>query len=359
LFSIISGRAAMARRKSTIADVAGAAGVSVATVDRVLNGRGGVSPERERRVLETARKLKMDRALDDVPLRWLRLAVLMQDPANPYYENLKRSFQIAQRAYEVQKVMCLLHYFDSLEPEAVARRIASVSQGADGLVVVAYEHPLVNQALRAVSSAMPVIALASDLPESGRLAYVGSDNRAAGRVAGELMGRFLGAAGGKTLIVTGLHSFIGHEQREMGFRSILRERFANCQVVDTLVSQERREATERLILDALDRHPDLAGIYNISGGNQGIAQALKRRGRDRNTVFITHELTTTSQELLIEGTLDAALDQDPYAEAMRAVDLLLRHYGRILEPPPASLTPITIYLRENLPAIDAERPAAH
>ena len=98
-------------------------------------------------------------------------------------------------------------------------------------------------------------------------------------------------------------------------------------------------------------HPGLAGVYNISSGNRGIAQALRRRGRDRDTVFITHELTTSSQDLLIEGTLDAAIDQDPYSEAMRAVDLLLHHHGRILEKPPASVTPISIYLRENLPVI--------
>lgn len=342
----------MGRRKPTIADVAAAAGVSTATVDRVLNGRGGVRADRERRVLEAARRIKMDRALDDVPLRWLRLAVLMQNPENPYYGNLKRSFRIAQRTYEAQRVQCLLHYFESLEPEAVAARISKVSENADGLVVVAYEHPLINAALRAVSRAVPVITLASDLPDSGRLAYVGTDNRAAGRVAGELMGRFLGPAGGEIALVTGMPSFIGHEQREMGFRSVLRERFPGCRVVETLVSREQRGVTQRLMLDALDRHPGLAGIYNISAGNQGIAQALQWRGRARDTVFITHELTTTSQPLLLDGTLDAAIDQDPYGEALRAVDILLHHHGRVLDKPPSSVRPVTIYLRENVPVLD-------
>ena len=44
-------------RKTTARDVAEAAGVSPATVDRVLNGRGGVSPDKEKRVLDWARRL--------------------------------------------------------------------------------------------------------------------------------------------------------------------------------------------------------------------------------------------------------------------------------------------------------------
>ena len=84
----------MNRRKSSIKDVAAAAGVSIATVDRVLNGRGGVSPDRVKRVIEWARKLRLDRALDDLPIRWLRIAILMQSPTNPFYESLKQGFQL-------------------------------------------------------------------------------------------------------------------------------------------------------------------------------------------------------------------------------------------------------------------------
>ncbi|MGH6894268.1 MAG: LacI family DNA-binding transcriptional regulator, partial [Dongiaceae bacterium] len=120
----------MAQRKTTIQDVAAAAQVSVATVDRVLNGRGGVRQERARRVLEWARKLKIDRALDDLPMRWLRIAILIQNPSNPYHGSLKTAFQNAQRTYEAQRVMCLLHYFDSLEPAAVARAIHRASDKA-------------------------------------------------------------------------------------------------------------------------------------------------------------------------------------------------------------------------------------
>lgn len=57
--------------------------------------------------------------------------------------------------------------------------ISRATQKADALIIVAYEHPDITAALRQVSRAMPVVTLASDLPGTGRLAYVGIDNRGA------------------------------------------------------------------------------------------------------------------------------------------------------------------------------------
>ncbi len=65
-------------RKPIIADVARLASVSTATVDRVLNDRGGVKPEKEIKVLSAARRLKLDRILTRRYSRVLRIAVLIQ-----------------------------------------------------------------------------------------------------------------------------------------------------------------------------------------------------------------------------------------------------------------------------------------
>ena len=341
----------MSQRKTTITDVATAAQVSVATVDRVLNGRGGVKPERARRVLEWARKLKIDRALEDLPMRWLRIAVLLQNPSNPYHGSLKTGFQLAQRSYETQRIMCLPTYFDSLEPGAVARTIRRAAERADGLVTCIYDHPRITAALKEVSRRIPIVTIASDLPASGRLAYVGSDNRVAGRVAGELMGRFVGSQGGQILVVTGMHDYIGHEERESGFRAVLASRFPACDVVATAESQEQPERTEKLTRDAFKRFPGLRGIYNISVGSRGIATALRGLGKGGKTILISHEMHDVHRELLTDGLMDAVLDQNPQMEALRAIQLLLHYNRRVPDTEVPLETPVAIYLRENLPQV--------
>ena len=340
------------RRKTSMTDIARAAGVSEATVDRVLNGRGGVSRDKETRVLEWARKLKIDRALESVSVRWLRIAILLQQPVAQYYVHLKQGFELAQKTFETQRVICAVTYFDSLEPQAVVETIERASRKADALVIVAYEHPEITAALRHVSHRMPVVTLASDLPGTGRLAYVGIDNRCAGRVAGELMGRFLGDTGGKVLVMTGMHDFLGHEERESGFRSVLRRRFPSCDIVETVESREQSSMTESLTRDAFRRYPDLRGIYNISVGDEGIGNALRALDRVHKTVLIGHELNDTSRRLLIEGVLDAVLDQNPIGEALHSISVILRHYHRDPGVTLAQQIPVTVLLRENLPLTD-------
>jgi LacI family transcriptional regulator len=333
-------------------DIAKAAGVSEATVDRVLNGRGGVSRAKETSVLEWARKLKIDRALDSVSVRWLRIAILLQQPVSPYYVLLKQGFEVAQKTFEAQRVICAVTYFESLEPARVVDTIRRVTQKADALVIVAYEHPDITAELRRQSRSIPVVTLASDLPGTGRLAYVGIDNRCAGRVAGELMGRFIGDAGGAVLVMTGMHDFLGHEERESGFRSVLRRRFPDCDIVETVESREQSAATEKLTRDAFRRYPNLRGIYNISVGNEGVAAALVALDCVRSTIFIGHELSDSTRRLLIEGTLDAVLDQNPAGEAMRSIEIVLRHYHRDPGVALPHQIPVTVLLRENLPAVD-------
>jgi LacI family transcriptional regulator len=330
-------------------DVAKLAGVSYATVERVLNGRGGVSRAKEASVLDAARKLKIDRALHEVSARWLRIAIVTPKPTTPYYAALRQGFELAQKSFETHRVVCQLTFFDDFEPQSLSNVIERASQKADAMIAVAYEHPLVVDAVSRAARKIPVVTVASDLPDSGRLAYVGIDNRCAGRIAAELMGRFIGHEGGQVIVIAGLRSYLGHEERDGAFRTVLRRRFPSCDVVATLESHEDESSTEKLTRSAFRKYPDLRGIYNLSVGDEGIARALRTMNREQATVVIGHELNASSRKLLIEGCMDAVLDQSPFVQAVRAVEAILGHYNRGTASGLPLQTPISIYLRENLP----------
>lgn len=339
-------------RKTSMLDVARAADVSEATVDRVLNGRGGVSREKEARVLECARKLNLDRALTTVSARWLRIAIVMHRPYSPYHAQVKEGIDYAQKVFEAQRIICVLTFFEGFKPSAIINTMKRAVERADALVILCNEHPDVVAAVRRISQNIPVIALSSDLPGSGRIAYVGPDNRAAGRVAGELMGRFLGEAGGEVLIITGLRDLLGHEERASGFGSVLSRSFPNCRIADILESREQPEVTERFVRDSFKRIPDLRGIYVTSIGVEGVAEGLKAIKRAGSTIVIGHEFNEHTRRFLHEGVMHAVVDENPFNLAMRCVELVLRHYHR---DPPLSYyrsLPVAIMLRENLPPTD-------
>jgi LacI family transcriptional regulator len=190
-------------RKVTLADVARAAGVSLATIDRVLNGRGGVDRKKEASVLHWARRLRLDRNLDVRPTRLLRVGVLMSETSNPFYRSLQDAVARANWLFQANSIRCFVHHIDVLAPARSAARIDAAAASHDAMIVVCPEEPLIAAAFARTASAVPVVTLASDLPGSGWLAYVGLDNRTAGRTASELMGKFLGPGGGEVVVVSG------------------------------------------------------------------------------------------------------------------------------------------------------------
>ena len=334
-------------RKAKAADVARAAGVSPATVDRVLNGRGGVSVEKERRVLDCARRLGLDRNLKSRPTRLLRIGALMGPAGNPFYERLAEGFARANRLFLAANVQASVAFCNNFDPKDVVRQIARIGPVADALIVVSPEHPKISEALRGLARAKPVLAMITDMPDCGRLAYVGLDNVVAGRAAGDLMGRLLGPNGGEVVLVADSQTMLALREREAGFRAVMTERHPRCRLVELIETHDLGESAGALLSDAIARRPDIAGAYVVSTGNRSIAAALDRLGRSASTVVITHELTPARRALLKAGNIDAIIDQNPEFEAQTAIEWLMHHFGRLEAAPVRLTTPFTLYLREN------------
>lgn len=343
-------------KKTTLDQIAAAAGVSLSTVDRVMNRRGGVSPAKEAKVLEWASRLNVDRVLFRGYLPMLRVAVLMQSPKNPFYRGLRDAFTDMDAALADMRLHCALHYLNLSQPQGTIKQIQQIAAAHDALIVVCPNDPDVAAALRQVAASTPVVTLITDIPASGRLAYVGPDNRQMGRAAGELMGRFCGSAGGDVLVVLGLQHMTGHEEREMGFRSVLRERFPQFVINETLESGEDQTRAGEVVRRALQNNSHIRGIYNVSAGNTNITQAIKSLGLAQQIVLITHELTTERRRMLRDGVIDVIIDQNPHEEARRALEIIAGHFNRLeSEKNPGGYTPFNIYIRENCPPESAFR----
>ncbi|MBE7186521.1 MAG: LacI family DNA-binding transcriptional regulator [Methylobacterium mesophilicum] len=339
--------------RSTLIDVARAAGVSSATVDRVLNNRPGVRSRTREIVLETARRLNyIGEASDDVvrsDTERLRLHFAFPAGTNAFIKELQR--QIETQAALRPNLDVRVTTIEGFDPEQLARTLHDLRGRTRGIGVIALDHPTVREALRQLAADdVKIVTIASDILHVPRVAYVGIDNRAAGRLAGYLVSRFWGTGRpGKVALFAGSLSYRGHEEREMGFRHILAEAGSTLQVVELREMLDDRETAYREASALLDRHPDLAAIYNIGAGNTGIARALKERGRDNAVVFIGHEATEGIKELLLDGTLDAVIDQNPRVEAREALNTLVHAIrGLPLDVHPPRLQ---VIFKENIPEI--------
>jgi LacI family transcriptional regulator len=331
-----------------MSDVARRAGVSLATVDRIFNGRGVVSEVTRLRVLEAARAIGYVAGDPEAGAgnRVRRLDAILPGGGNGYLQLLADEIASASAAFPGIEVT--VHRVEGFDAYALARKLDEI-ETSDGVAVVSIEHPLVREAIRNLRArGIAVATLVSDITDIGSIGYVGIDNRASGRLAAQLLGRLVGDRAGKVVLFLGFRSYRGHEEREIGFRHVLQDEFPRLEIVDVRDARDDISKIRAETLRVLAEHRDVVGLYNIAGGNRGIAAALEEAGRKPRPVFVAHELTEHSRRMLLSGVLDVAIDQNPRQEARDILRLLSSH---VEGAPRVELTPIRItpIFRENIP----------
>lgn len=341
-------------RRPRISDIAREAGVSVATVDRVLHGRPGVKIQTINLIKSVMERLDFNApsGLGWQSLKKMKFDVVLPVGPNTFMDMLADEINAATNQFVDAEITLSVSRIDRFDPEALTERIREIGSDTDGIAVVAVENPMVREAINDVAnSGIPVVTLVSDLSTSRRLSYVGLDNRAAGRTAGLLLGRMASPSAGKVILFAGSLglNYRDHEEREMGFQRIITERFQNIRIVERLESHDNFQETYRQVISVLERIPDITGIYNISAGNRGIGAALEETGCGDKIVFIGHELTTFSRQYLANGTMDAVIDQSPSTEARRVLKILYDFHHAPDFIAPHEPVPIQIYVSENLP----------
>ena len=337
------------RARVKLKDVAERAGVGIATVDRVLNERGSVSPEVTRRVIEAARELRLPRSLPVPYRRGLRLDVILTRPDTPFFERVNQAFMRAAALLD-RSVIVQRSFVDETEAERLAERIRATR--CQAVVVYGQENLAVIDAVATVTSAgVPVVTIVSDLPTSPRLAYVGINHHSAGRTAAFFMARMAHHTG--SVIAVG-HSFRyrAHADRISGFRDGLADYAPEIAITDVIEGRDDQGLTERLLSEALRRSVNTVGVYNAGGANRAIERSLGQAGLAGKVVFIGHELTVHTMRMLASGVMTVAIDQNPEEQARRAIDVLLQRFGYGERLNTLGEVPFTIYGPENLPRPD-------
>ena len=306
------------KSSATLADIVSASGLSRATVDRVLNNRPGV--HRRTRDLVARVKQELESGTDRQPSgdgdasvrqRSRRNFDMIMQSGETFIASLTQRVDALKPRLDELGCNLRMTGFDVRSDAALVDAIAS-ADSSDGFAVIAKNSEPALDILRALQARhKPVVAAISDVELSARSCYVGIDNRAAGQTAGFLMGRHLGSqAEASVAVVVGNLSYVCHEDREIGFRTMLRQRFPTVDVVDVLKGEDSADATYEATRKMLASHPDIDGIYNLSGGNEGLAQALADSGVVARPLFITHEVNSVTERLLRTMVIDYVITQD-------------------------------------------------
>ena len=340
------------RRRATVHDVAREAGVSLATVDRVLNARPGVRPATAEKVEAAIAAIGFQRDVGASLLaraRDLRLTFVIPDGSNEFMASLAEAVERRSGPALADRMHIETRRIRALDAQALAESLDALDpRQCDCAIVVASEEPSVEAAVDgATRRGIVVMTLVSDLPGTLRRHFIGIDNVAAGRTAASLMGRFL-AGGGKVAVIAGSLHLRDHADRLAGFQSALTSEFPGIEPIGPVEGHDERSETHAIVAQLLDRHGDLAGLYNLGAGNAGLVAALESSSRSGTLRVIAHELTEPTRRGLLSGAIDVVLDQNPDEEIRKAIaaarSLALGGAGR----PTTDPIEIGIFLRDNL-----------
>jgi LacI family transcriptional regulator len=339
--------------RTTLQDVARTAGVSLATVDRVLNRRPGVHAHTAERVQAAVSLLKYrpDRlAARLARARDHRFRFVLPTGNNAFMQALEKEVRAAAERFADERVQISITHVDVFDGDVLAAALERLNGEVDGVAVVALDHPSVREAINDLTVAgVTVVTLVSDVPRATRAHYVGIDNSAAGRTAASLLGRFLGGNSGKVGLIAGSVALRDHIERQLGFEQVISRDFPDLLVLPVREGRDEDERVEALCSGLLKEHPDLVGLYNIGAGTAGVVAAMEAVGRGRDIVLIAHDLTPFNRRHLIRGTIDAIINQDAGHEARSAARLLMAEREGIPIYPGQERIRIDIFLRENLP----------
>jgi LacI family transcriptional regulator len=326
-----------------VREIAAQAGLSEATVDRVLHQRGGVRASTVDEVHQAIADLGRQRSQLRLAGRTFMVDLVVQAPAR-FSLSVRAALEAELPALRPAIIRSRFHLHEGASaPALVADLDRITSRGSHGVILKAPDVPgIVDAVARLTEAGIPVVTLVTDLPTTSRAAYVGIDNRAAGATAAYLLTQWLGERPGDILVVRGRGSFRGEDDREMGFRGTLRDSRPARAQIDVIDDEDQAQALAGSVRAALAAHPAIRAVYSMyagAGGNTAVLDSFDALGRPCDA-FIAHDLDGENEPLLHQRRLSAVLQHDLRHDLRRACQVIMQ--ARKALPGPIVARPSTV-----------------
>jgi LacI family transcriptional regulator len=342
--------------RPTVNDIAREAGVSLATVDRVLNARPGVREKTILAVNDAIRSLGYIRNVAAANLarqRIYRFLFVLPDVQSQFVSALRSAIEQAAHGPLADSCEVMIVTAPLRDPHALVTAVEGYRHmPLDGCAIMAHETPDVRDLIiRLREEGTAVVSLITDQPQAPRDHFVGIDNTAAGRTAGVLLGRFVGQKPGKVAVVVSSMQARDMVERRLGFDRVMAERFAHLQVLPSIEGHDDRDLTMQITRASLASHDGVVAVYVAGAGTRGVTEALADAGLAGQVVVVAHELTPHTRAALIDGSIDAVIAQDVGHLARSALRVLRAKSDRLRIDVGQEQIDITVLLRENLAAL--------
>lgn len=335
----------------TIKEIAELAGVSRGTVDRVINRRGNVNPETEKKILNILQLMNYKPNRAGLALAAAKknytIGVVLFSESNLFFDDIVTGIHEEMEELASYGVNVIIKHtrFSAKEQADAIRELEK--ENISGLILTPFEDPLINTLIEELDAkSIPVVTVNTDIENSKRLAYVGSDYYQGGKTAAGLMN--LITDGNVNLgIVTGSSLVLCHRERIHGFLDTIENSYERIQLIETVENHDDEIESYKVTSDLLMRRPDINALFFAGAGVYGGCKAVLEQKKDIK--IISFDILPTTIDMLNQNIISATISQQPLKQGHDALEILFEYLLSKKTPEnKCNYVPSTIVIKETI-----------
>lgn len=339
-----------------IKDIAEMAGVSVATVDRVLHKRGKISEKALKKVMDALEKTGYKPNLIASTLgsnKKYKIATLIPNPVLDDYWNQSCSGVFnAQEDWEQYNVHIESFYFNLHERDSfkkVAEQVLNFEP--DGILIAPIFHQEANAFFETLDERkIPYVLFNTNIPEAKPLCFIGQDLYQSGRVCAEMLTARIKRPGNVAVlhINEDIQNAVHLSEKERGFRDFFKDnRMDDYNIIRFEFENYSESVFSRELLDVIVQN-QLEGIFvSTSKGTHLTASVIDKAGK-RDIGLVGYDLLKDNIHYMYEKVINYLINQNPRKQAFLGISYLVNYLLFRKMPPATVLFPLEVVSRENI-----------
>lgn len=310
----------------TIKEIADLCGVSRGTVDRVLNNRGNVKSEKKALILKVAKEMNYtpNPAGKALAARKLKptVAIVMPSVGIAFFDIILEAMKKSAASYAMYGMQVEWYLSKGYNVDEQYEQLMLLKGKVNGIILMPINDERICQAIKALTDeGIFVVTINTDIENSTRNCYVGTDYFNGGCTAGALL-QLLHPKPLNIGITLGSLQILGHKQRLDGFRHILQSN-SQAEIKGIVEDQDDEVISYEKNLAMLRAHPEINALFAAtSGGIYGACRAIMACNPQREMTVVVFDNLPTTVELMEQGIIQATIYQHPRRQGQIAMQVI-------------------------------------
>jgi LacI family transcriptional regulator len=338
-----------------VKEIARLAKVSLATVDRVLHNRTGVSEATRTKIQKIIKKLNyrpniLARRLASGKVYRFAALIPAVSEETAYWQAPLNGINRAESELSQYGIKVERYLFDQNDRKSFINKAKLILDNEiDGVVVAP---SFIDESIQFTDKCrelkIPYVFINSDIPAQDSLCYIGPELFKSGYLAASLAG-YSKSETGKILVVNIVKEIDNQHhvvRKEEGFRSYFKDKKIKTEIVELNINQTDYRAVEKRLSEVFEQHPDITAIFVTNSRVFSVARFLEKKAF-KNILLIGYDYIEENIQFLKNGRINFLICQKPEEQGYRGVMAL--YHNLILKIPIANIDymPIDIITKEN------------